>query len=264
MSETDRTNDQDSGDMRNVRLLRVPLRLAARSAEHHATLMRELALVAAADDTSTAPGRLLSLAPELRTKYALLGQAQRARAVEAAATGAASIDLEYEAPIELADDAARVAALLAEVDQFCRDGELVTLVTPHDVAGYRAWVFAEFRAQLRGGTEPTPWTGSVDEPAQDSADSVLRPGTIVLDEDLDLEGAARARDAITAALEQGVTDLVIDVGGCDFVDSVGISLLLTTLARLGDCGGSLTLTNSSAAVRRTLHHAGILGLLVSD
>jgi anti-anti-sigma factor len=48
------------------------------------------------------------------------------------------------------------------------------------------------------------------------------------------------------------------------VDSVGISLLLTTLARLRDSGGSLVLVNVNDAVRRTLHHAGIVDLLVRE
>jgi anti-anti-sigma factor len=88
--------------------------------------------------------------------------------------------------------------------------------------------------------------------------------TIAIDDDLDLEGAAFVRDEIAASLESGATDVTVDLAGCGFVDSVGISLLLTTLARLRDRGGSLVLVNVHDPVRRTLHHAGIAELLVRD
>jgi anti-sigma B factor antagonist len=133
------------------------------------------------------------------------------------------------------------------------------------VVAYRNWVLREFLGQLREGAAPTPWAAEaateerpVDEPA------VRVEAVIVLDDDLDLEGSARIRDDITQLLEQGLTDLVIDVSECDFIDSVGISLLLTTYARLTGDGGTLTLTGAGETVRRTLGHAGIADLLLGD
>jgi anti-anti-sigma factor len=96
------------------------------------------------------------------------------------------------------------------------------------------------------------------------ADLPSAVATIAIDEDLDLEGSARARDEISRYLESGVTDLRVDLRNCAFVDSVGISLLLTTLARLRDGGGSLVLVNVSDPIQRTLRHAGLLDLLVPD
>jgi anti-anti-sigma factor len=253
-----------SPETRVVELKGIPLALAARSLEHHSTLMRELALVDAADDARTAHGRLLALSSELRSNYARLGEAQRARAAAAAKAGQSTVDLSYEVPADLADDVEAVQTLLGEVDEFCRGGELVTLVTPADVEEYRRWVFGEFTAQIRRGDDPTPWAGVASAEQTDNSDSTTRPGTIAVDEDLDLEGAARVRDRIARELERGVTDLTFDLERCEFVDSVGISLLLTTLARLRDVGGTLVLVNASDAIRRTLHHAGILDLLVRD
>ena len=259
------SDDIGAHELRPVQLLGIPLALAARSTDHHATVMRELALVDAADDSSTAHGRLLALASELQSKYSRFGEAQRARAEQAFVEGARTLDLRYEVPVDLAEDVARMAVLLDEVDEFCREGELVTLVTPPDLAVYRRWVFDEFCAQLRDGAAPRPWrnrpSGEVDEqPAEPDA----RADVIAIDEDLDLEGSARVRQAIADKLEQGVTDLTVDLERCQFVDSVGISLLLTTLARVRDSGGSLVLVHVNDSIRRTLRHAGILNLLVRD
>jgi len=246
-----------------VELRGVPLALAARSTDHFATLLRELALVDASD--VTAHRRLLALSEELQEKYARLGSAQRERAEAAVAAGATTIDLHYQVPTDLADDLDRLTTLLAEVDDFCRGGELVTLVTPPELSRYRKWLFDEFRAQLRGTAGPTEWTELAPpaEAEQEQASaSVL--ATIEVDEDLDLEGTARVRDEISLHLENGATDLRVDLRRCEFVDSVGISLLLMTLARLRGAGGSLVLVNVSDAVQRTLRHAGIHELLVPD
>lgn len=253
------TNDE----FRPVELRGVPLALAGRSADHFATLMRELALVDASEDV-TAHRRLLALSEDFQEKYARLGSAQRERAEAAVAAGATTIDLHYRVPPDLADDIGRLATLLAEVDDFCRNGELVTLVTPPDLSRYREWVFEEFRAQLRESATPREWTErrAAPEAEEEASPSVL--ATIDIDEDLDLEGTARVRDLISQCLENGVTDLRVDLRRCEFVDSVGISLLLTTLARLRDAGGSLILVNVSDAVQRTLRRAGIYDLLVRD
>jgi anti-anti-sigma factor len=264
MSGPGRAEDSPGADLSSVHLLGVPLRLAARSTEHHATLMRELALIDAADEGDTAHARLLALAAELRSKYAPLGEAQRARAEQAAAAGARTIDLQYTVPPDLADDIEHLASLLDEVDAFCRGGELVTLVTPADLNAYRQWVFDEFRAQLRENAPPRPWPGAPQVRDEPVADAPTRSRLVVIEEDLDLEGAARVREGIAYELEHGATDLTLDLARCEFVDSVGISLLLTTLARVPDTGGSLVLVNVSDPIRRTLLHAGILDLLVPD
>jgi anti-anti-sigma factor len=225
--------------------------------------MRELALVDASDD-GTAHRRLLALSSELQAKYARVGDAQRARAEAAVAAGVETIDLRYDVPADLAADIERLRTLLDEVDELCRGGELVTLVTPPELTAYRRWVFGEFVSQLRERAQPTEWRATATAAAPVEADLPSAVATIAIDEDLDLEGSARARDEISRYLESGVTDLRVDLRNCAFVDSVGISLLLTTLARLRDGGGSLVLVNVSDPIQRTLRHAGLLDLLVPD
>ena len=84
---------------------------------------------------------------------------------------------------------------------------------------------------------------------------------MAVSEDLDLEGVGVAREAIAAALESGATVVVVDLAGCAFVDSVGVSLLLTTWGRLQDQGGRLVIANAGERVRTTLQVAGVLDVL---
>ena len=63
---------------------------------------------------------------------------------------------------------------------------------------------------------------------------------IVIDDDLDLEGAAAVRGPLSNLLDGGVVHLTIDLAQCEFIDSVGISVLLTTREQLlSSRGGSL-------------------------
>lgn len=250
----------DDTPLTSVELRSVPLALAARSRQHQETLIRELALVAAANDPSTAHGKLLALAAEVGAKYGRLGAAQREHAEAVFAAGGRTADLRYEVPVEFADDANRLLSLLEEVDRLCVAGELVSVVTPPDVAAYRRWLLGQFVTQINGSGPPVPFV------APEEVDTVTevparRAVTIAVEDDLDLEGAARARQAIADQLELGATEFVIDLAGCEFIDSTGVSLLLTTLIRLRRDGGSLVIVNPSASVSRALGHSGVLDML---
>jgi anti-anti-sigma factor len=85
----------------------------------------------------------------------------------------------------------------------------------------------------------------------------------VVAEDLDLGGAARLRNVVAEQFERGVTDLEIDMERCEFVDSTGISMLLTARARLSAVGGSITLVNVSDQIKRALTYAGVYEMLTS-
>lgn len=244
-----------------VELIGLPLDIASRSNDHHAALTRELAFVAAAGGSPTTPTRLLTLSAQLLEKYAGISAVQQQRAVSVAAAGGRTIDLRYEVPAQVAEESEALWRLYLEVDEFCRSGDLVTLVMPPDVFAFRRWVSAQFCSQIRDGAAPAPWVPQDDAAAEPTPASATRPGRIVIAEDLDLGGAARMRTVVARQLELGVTDLEVDLGACEFVDSTGISMLLTTLARLRDTGGSLAVVNASDAVRRTLEYAGVTEIL---
>jgi anti-anti-sigma factor len=259
-----RNDDAAAGPLVKVELLGLPLVVAHRSNEHHATLIRELAFVDAAADPSTTPAKLLTLAKRLGHKYARVSEAQHAIAGAVAASGGTTVDLTYEVTAEIADDAEALFRLYEEVDEFCRTGELVTLVMPPDVAAFRRWVRDEFCAQIRSGAKPTAWEPPAAVAVDPTPPAPGRPGRIVVREDLDLGGAARLRNAVGEQLELGVNTLEVDLSGCEFVDSTGISMLITTLARLRESGGLLVLVNVADSVRRTLEYGGVYDTLIGE
>jgi hypothetical protein len=154
-----------------VQLIGVPLLLRARALEHDQDLLRELALLRVAAETTgttSAPERLLDLADELRATYGPLAAGPVAEMDAALDDGHEHMDIVLTVPEAFGPFLQRVTAALDEVEQFARAGRyLLTASAPPDVAAYRAWVFAEFDRQLAGAA-PVPWSGS---PTPDAPDA---------------------------------------------------------------------------------------------
>jgi anti-sigma B factor antagonist len=257
-----------------VELRDMPLATLGRAQDHNLTLVRELALVHTADERGVAPARLLWLSQHLDQRYAAFNDAPRERLQHAIEGDESHIDVRYEVPAHAAEAASELGAALDEVDEYCRTGDLLTLVTPPEALAFRRWLLGEFVAQIRNGADPTPWTddsvpdhnstadvGSAAQRVVPSTDAVT--GTIVIDDDLDLEGAARVRGDIAGMLDKGVLHLIIDLAACTFIDSVGISLLLTTRGRLQPSGGSLVVANATGITKRTLETTGVYDILTT-
>ncbi|MEP7202948.1 MAG: STAS domain-containing protein [Ilumatobacteraceae bacterium] len=263
-----------------VELREVPVPILSQTQDHNLTLVRELALVHTADERGVAPARLLWLSQHLDQRYAAFNDAPRQRLQNAIEGDESHVDVRYEVPGHAAEAAVELGAALDEVDEYCRSGDLLTLVTPLHALAFRRWLLGEFVAQIRNGAAPTPWSrfladldGATDigdksqtpesQPAvastQPGADS--DSGTIAVVVDLDLEGAAGVRGEIANLLDSGVLHLTVDLRGCSFVDSVGISLLLTTRERLRPSGGSIVVTNATGMTKRTLETTGVYDVL---
>ncbi|MDQ1605348.1 MAG: hypothetical protein QOE01_3193 [Actinomycetota bacterium] len=140
---------------------RFPLRLAARSTEHHQDLFREFALLAvdSADASDTVPGRLLALIEALGRRY----QPQTAHEEEreqALARGEIEADLSIRVPASAGSAATALGEMLDEADEFCRAGDLLTLAAPDDSVEFRRWYLGEIVGQL-AGRAPTPWPGDL-------------------------------------------------------------------------------------------------------
>jgi anti-anti-sigma factor len=264
------TNGSPPAGFRRVRMIGVPLDVHRRNSEHGEALRRELAFVANAADPEGAPVRLYTLGVELTARYGGLTVVQEARLQDALASGEATIDLDYDLPVDMADGIERLGALVDELDDFCRDGELLTLVTPAEGLAYRRWFLGEILEQLRTGREPLPWSESelshvavpvVPEPGAIAA-SAPSETTISVTEDLDLELAPVLREEIVALVEGGATRVELDLSGCDFLDSTGLSLLVTTHRRLAADGGALRLRGVHGQVASILDMSGVHDLLV--
>jgi anti-anti-sigma factor len=169
----------------------------------------------------------------------------------------------YEVPAHAAVAAAELGAALDEVDDYCRNGDLLTLVTPPEALSFRRWLLGEFIAQIRHGASPTPWSDQLVGTDDVAAKNATAPntGTITIVDELDLEGAARVRGDFANLLDSGVSHLTVDMASCTFIDSVGISLLLTTRERLAQAGGTVIVTNANGATKRTMETTGVYDIL---
>lgn len=58
----------------------------------------------------------------------------------------------------------RLADLLAQADDYCRQGELLTVAPPADAVAFRQWFLGEFASQI-DGAPPRPWPQYVAEGA---------------------------------------------------------------------------------------------------
>ena len=146
-----------------VWLLRYPVELGMSTVEHVEDWLREFKLMALGRDGGTSthdvPARLQAMVETLTRRYAgELSEPDRVRAA-AAARGQATVDLAYTArPDAEGEQAVRGwQAMLAEVDEFCRAEDLLTLQRTAEQVRLQDWVCEQFLRQLRG-EPPQPWT----------------------------------------------------------------------------------------------------------
>lgn len=151
-------------ELRDVRLVQVPLDVHAKAVQWHEDLMREFTLIGisesrdagAAVDGADVPARLLALVTELRSEYGPFTDPTTQELERARRRGAIAADVTYRVPTTVGEVAQRFTELLDEADGFCRSGDLLTLAAPPEVASFRRWFLGEFTRQL-GGAQPTPW-----------------------------------------------------------------------------------------------------------
>lgn len=145
-------------DLVEVRLLALSLRDFAHSAAHHDELFREFALVLSCEPAPDheLPSRLLSVIQELTGRFGGFTAAPQGELQAALERGDESIDVTFHVPAEAKDAALRLQELLAAADEYCRDGELLTVAPPVEAVRFRDWYLREFVAQI-DGEPPTPW-----------------------------------------------------------------------------------------------------------
>lgn len=234
-----------------VELLGIPVALHERTRDHHDALQRELDVMSASAPSDSVPARLVTMMGELAARYRTLNPHVLAELRAAAERGDEHLDLSVEVPDQAAAAVERLGDLLAEADEFCRSGELVTLVTPPDVAAYRQWFLGEFSRQHEGAA-PTRWVEPAapldaarseqpDQPVRatqqgSDASVTVRPTGAV-----DLVSAGQLRDDLLAARAQGAdgATVVLDLLAVDFIDSVGMSLIVSAQRRLQADGTTL-------------------------
>ena len=140
----------------DVRLLDVPLVLRERSRQQGAELLREMTLITTGLDAGTtchdAPRRLVKLARELETVYGPYVATSTDEMDAALDRGEETLaQVVYTLPASSVAFVRHVAAILAEVEEYCRTGDaLLTLAPPDEVAAYRQWSISEVERQYAG------------------------------------------------------------------------------------------------------------------
>lgn len=147
----------ESQDLVEVHILSLPIPVLQVAREHGDGLVREFRLIELGeDDAPGVPARLVALGEELRERFSGFTAATEAELAEAEAGRAEQVDLVYRLPPDAAEASEQLAALLDEADEYCRSGDLLTLVTPPEVAAFRRWFLGEFVRQI-GGQAPRSW-----------------------------------------------------------------------------------------------------------
>lgn len=75
--------------------------------------------------------------------------------------------------------------------------------------------------------------------------------------EMDAYTAPRLRDQIAALVHQGLIEVTVDLHEVDFIDSSGLSALITAHKQLRRLGGDLVLRSPTAPVFRVLEISGL-------
>jgi hypothetical protein len=144
--------------MQQVSFIEFPLRVGVRARQHREALLREFAIIAlGGGERADIPKRLLEIARMHDERYSGLNP-EADEAVDAAIErGDDFMDFDVAVPERIKDDTVDLAPVLAEVDAYCRNGDLLTLSPPDDVRAFWIWFLGELVRQL-SGEPPLPWS----------------------------------------------------------------------------------------------------------
>jgi anti-anti-sigma factor len=256
-----------------VVLLQIPIALYWRATAHTDALTREFELLAASPvDDRPVPKQLTALMTQLLARYGSNDDGARQAVLQATERGDTEVSVEFTMPVSFRSVGPQAIEMWDAADAFCRDGtDLLTLAAPPDIAAFRRWFVEELMNQLAGGP-PVPWPeyaathlDEVDGPAPPKsgmAQKVSAEGfpVLIVTGQVDIETAPELRSALQRLRDTGATTVVVDAEAVEFLDSVGISVLIAVRERLADDGGGLIVRSPSRQVRRTLEMAGLADL----
>jgi anti-sigma B factor antagonist len=79
--------------------------------------------------------------------------------------------------------------------------------------------------------------------------------------DLDCYSAPQLRAMLWTLVADGHRQVVVDIGGTNFIDSTGLGVLVGGVRRLREGGGNLVLRSPNAVTRRLFEITGVAKLL---
>jgi len=84
---------------------------------------------------------------------------------------------------------------------------------------------------------------------------------VVATGEVDLSTVERLRATITAAVEPGPSEVVVDLRAVTFLDSTGVGALIDARKQAMTYGSRIRVINPQPVVRRVLEVTGVLGVL---
>lgn len=148
--------------LRRVRVLGTPVSLWRRSRDWFEGLLREFDIIATESDAAT-PRELVEFVADTRERFSRFSTGSTTALEEAAERGESTIDLDMELPPQVAVAARDLWIRILAADDFCRQGDLLTLALPEEVRAFIHWYLDEIANQIEG-SEPRPWRG-VNQPS---------------------------------------------------------------------------------------------------
>ncbi|MDQ3756844.1 MAG: SpoIIE family protein phosphatase [Actinomycetota bacterium] len=159
----------------DIELHDVPSLVVVQSSEYLDELLRELELVRLGTKQGVTgaayPHRLLVLVDRILSYWGGSRDDTRRQAEEALQEGRQSLDLRLPLPRVAALIAEQFVALLDEIEQFSRTGQLLTVPPRAELRRFQRWFGAEVAAQLRGERGPVSYLA-----AEATAPSIGRMG----------------------------------------------------------------------------------------
>lgn len=142
--------------LRSVRLLGAPVGLWCRSRDWFEGLLREFDIIATGSDGAT-PRSLVDFVADVRGRFSRFSTGSTSLLEKAVEQGEVTVDLEMKLPPEAAAAARDLWVRILAADDFCRQGDLLTVALPEDVRAFIRWYLDEVADQTEGG-EPRPWS----------------------------------------------------------------------------------------------------------
>lgn len=144
-------------DLVEVELRDFPLATFNRAQEHSDGLMREFSLIAGSEPSDAVPRRLLALSERLEQQYSDYTVGYEEQLEAARSRGEEFVTVRMRLPAAARAAALELAAMLREADEYCRRGDLLSLVPGPDVLRFRNWYLEQFVRQI-DGHPPVSWT----------------------------------------------------------------------------------------------------------
>jgi anti-anti-sigma factor len=261
-----------SEDLVQVRVTRVPVETWKRSSAHQDAIKREFDIMMADLPTGSLPHQLAELIERFQQRLGGYSDPTWEDMYAAAQRGDQEVTLVFAVPHEASAAAVELEDMLEKVDAFCREGEdLLSLATPPELVAFRRWFLGEFVRQIDQGLPPMSWDQWQREegasPANGEPVSSSSKGAgsraIRFEGDLDLATAGALRDEIMEARHTGAGEVTVDLSGVGFMDSVGLSLLVSAHKRLEEEGAAMKLVLPEK-LRRLFEISGLTDVLAPE